>query len=102
MALRPPNPALGTQSITVDGRTLTDDAAGGQSFSAGTSTPYPYCVATMQIVNHQGMNNRAGTTLGEALWDVLIFTGDDPGVVPQKSKLTIAGQGRILIATLPS
>lgn len=102
MALQPPSPTLGTQQITVAGRVLVDDTSGGQSFSAGASTTYPYCIATMQIVNHQGMVNRAGTTLGEALWDVLIFNDTDPGIVPQKSKLTIVGQDRILTATLKS
>lgn len=102
MALRAPNPRLGTEAITVVTRTKTDGTSGDQSFTPPAGVDYPYAVVTMQRINHEGLRNRSGRTLAEALWDVLIFTTNDPAVKPQLSQIIVAGQGRTLVAMLPS
>lgn len=97
MALRPPNPLLATETITIDIRTLSDDSHGGQSFVDGATVTYP-AIVTQQVLNRDGLKARGGGTLSECLWDILIFNISDPGVLPQKTKMTVNVQNRVIIA----
>ncbi len=111
MPLLAPNPRLATETVTIDMyrsvdtglrtidiRTLADDSSGGQAFEDGSMVTFP-AIATQQVLNRDGIKNRAGSTLSEALWDVLLFSTNDPGVLPQKTTMLLAVQNRTLIAT---
>ncbi len=97
MALRAPNPALATETVTVNRRTVTRDASAGSSFAPGATDEYP-AIVTMQIVNHEAIVVRSGSKLSQSLWDVLLFHDTDPLVVPD-DLLAVQGQSRNLIAT---
>jgi hypothetical protein len=96
MALLPPNPALATETVTIVPRTKADGTMGDRSLSEGSGTAYP-CIATMQVLNRSGVAVRAGAEQSNTMWNVLIFSDDEPtpAVRPGTTILRVAAQGQV-------
>ena len=93
MALRPPNPSLATDMVSV---TRTNDAVGargGLFEDAGASASFPAIVTKSTTDITRKDDDGAGAPVSVSLWDVMLLTSSDPGVLID-DLLTVTSDGK--------